>query len=256
MSMSGHAHFPSRTLASGVGLAARELAAPELGGSAALQAPDSPRTLGEAARVFVRHGSPRVLLLLTGASLAARVALASWTVWDAALCAAIYALWPVQEWLIHVFLLHFEPIRIGRRTFDFAIPIEHRAHHRDPWNLDILFIPVQGFLVSVPTLLLVFVGLLPTNELALTGLTFYLLMTLRYEWVHFLVHTRYRPKTERFRRLWRSHRLHHCKNEHYWFGVTMLSGDRLLGTSPDPATVPVSDTCRTIVTPAKEDGSS
>jgi hypothetical protein len=227
----------------------------DLGGSAALQAPDSPRTLAEAARVFVRHGSPRFLLFVTASSIAARLALGSWTAWDAAVCAGIYALWPVQEWLIHVFLLHFEPIRVGRRTFDFAIPIEHRAHHRDPWNLDILFIPVQGFLIAVPVLLLIFVGLMPTAELALTGLTFHLLMSLRYEWVHFLVHTRYRPRTERFRCLWRSHRLHHCKNEHYWFGVTMLSGDRLLRTAPDPATVPLSETCRTIVTPPKEDSS-
>ena len=37
--------------------------------------------------------------------------------------------------------------------------------------------------------------------------------------------------------LWRNHRLHHCKNEHYWFGVTMLSGDRLLGTAPAVADV-------------------
>jgi hypothetical protein len=215
-------------------------------GAAELQAPDSPRTLAEAARVFVRHGSPRFLIAAATAALAARFMLASWTIWDAALCAAIYALWPVQEWLIHVLLLHFRPIRVGRFTVDFAIPIEHRAHHRDPWNLEILFIPVQGFFVSVPMLLAIFVGLMPTMGLALTGLAFYLLMTLRYEWVHFLVHTRYRPKTERFRRLWRNHRLHHCKNENYWFGVTMLAGDRLLGTSPDPSSVPLSPTCRVL----------
>src|SRR6185436_1678758 len=112
------------------------------------------------------------------------------------------ALWPVQEWLIHVFMLHFEPIQVLGRTIDFQIPIEHRAHHRDPWNLEILFIPVQGFMVSVPLLLLIFLGLMPTASLAVTGLAFYLLMSLRYEWVHFLVHTRYRPRSEYFRRLW------------------------------------------------------
>lgn len=215
-------------------------------GASALQAPDSPRTLAEAARVFLRYGSPRFLLLATAAVLATRVALASWSPWDTALCAVIYAYWPLQEWLIHVFLLHFEPLRIGGRTIDFAIPIEHRAHHRDPWNLDILFIPVQGFFVAVPMLLLVFLGLMPTVQLAVTGLAFHLVMSLRYEWVHFLVHTRYRPRSAYFRRLWRSHRLHHCKNEHYWFGVTMLGGDRLLGTAPEPGDVPLSETCRNL----------
>src|SRR5205085_9101116 len=96
----------------------------------------------------------------------------------------------------------------------------------------------------VPLLLLIFVGLMPTAGLALTGLAFFLVMSLRYEWVHFLVHTRYRPRTEYFRRLWRNHRLHHCKNEHYWFGVTMLGGDHLLRTSPDPSSVDLSPTCR------------
>lgn len=220
-------------------------------GAATLQAPDSPRTLAEAARVFVRHGSPRVLLVATTATLVARFAIGNWTVWDAALCLVIFALWPVQEWLIHVFLLHFEPIRIFGREFDFAIPIEHRAHHRDPWNLEILFIPVQGFFISVPMLLVIFLGLMPTTGLALTGLAFYLVMSLRYEWVHFLVHTRYRPKTEYFRRLWRNHRLHHCKNEHYWFGVTMLGGDRLLRTAPEPSSVPISETCRTLGVPPR-----
>jgi hypothetical protein len=90
---------------------------------------------------------------------------------------------------------------------------------------------------------------MPAASLALTGLAFYLVMSLRYEWVHFLVHTRYRPQSEYFRRLWRSHRLHHCKNEHYWFGVTMLGGDYLLGTAPDPSDVPISETCRTLGIP-------
>jgi hypothetical protein len=215
-------------------------------GATSLQAPDSPRTLAEAARVFARHGSPRFLLLVTTTAIVVRVAMQTWTWSDAALCALIYLLWPVQEWLIHVFLLHFEPIRVGRRTFDFAIPVEHRAHHRDPWNLEILFIPVQGFCVAVPSLLLIFLGTLPSTTLAVTGLAFYLLMALRYEWVHFLVHTRYRPRSEYFRRLWRSHRLHHCKNEHYWFGVTMLGGDRLLGTAAEPGQVALSETCRTL----------
>ncbi|HYC55406.1 MAG TPA: sterol desaturase family protein [Candidatus Binatia bacterium] len=214
--------------------------------AAALSAPESPRTLAEAARVFVRHGSPRFLLTANAIVLTARAVAGGFSVWDLALCATIFALWPVQEWLIHVFILHYEPVRIGRWTLDFRVPIKHRAHHRDPWNLEILFIPVQGFFLSLPLLLLIFAGLMPTLGLALTGLSFYMLMSLRYEWVHFLVHTRYRPKSEYFKRLWRNHRLHHCKNEHYWFGVTMTGGDLLLRTSPDPTTVPLSATVRTL----------
>ena len=33
-----------------------------------------------------------------------------------------------------------------------------------------------------------------------------------------------------YRRLWRNHRLPYFQNENYWFGLTMLTGDRVLGT--------------------------
>jgi sterol desaturase/sphingolipid hydroxylase (fatty acid hydroxylase superfamily) len=80
----------------------------------------------------------------------------------------------------------------------------------------------------------------------MTGLSTVYALTLHYEWVHFLVHTRYRPTSWPYDRLWRHHRLHHCKNEHYWFGVSMLGGDRLLRTAPSSSRVPTSATCRTL----------
>ena len=71
-------------------------------------------------------------------------------------------------------------------------------------------------------------------------------MTLHYEWVHYMVHSRYKPKSAYYRRLWVNHRLHHCKNEHYWMGVTMLAGDAVLGTAKKKEEVPTSPTCRTL----------
>ena len=44
----------------------------------------------------------------------------------------------------------------------------------------------------------------------------------------------------------RNHRLHHFKNEHYWFGVTMLGADRLLRTAPQAEDVERSPTARTL----------
>ena len=68
-----------------------------------------------------------------------------------------------------------------------------------------------------------------------------------YEWVHLIVHTRYRPKGRYYRRLARNHRLHHFRNENYWLGITSNSGDRLLNTLPKHTTdVPLSDTARTL----------
>ncbi len=68
-----------------------------------------------------------------------------------------------------------------------------------------------------------------------------------YEWVHYLVHSDYRPRSRWFRHVWRNHRLHHYKNEHYWFGVaTAGTADRLLRTYPDTADVPTSPTVRAL----------
>ena len=53
-----------------------------------------------------------------------------------------------------------------------------------------------------------------------------------YEWVHLLVHTRYRPRSRYYRRLARNHRLHHFRDERSWLGVTSNLGDRLLRTYP------------------------
>ena len=70
-------------------------------------------------------------------------------------------------------------------------------------------------------------------------------MTLTYEWTHFLIHTDVRPRTPVYRALWRHHRLHHFRNENYWYGVTGRLGDRVLGTLPGKNDVPVSPTART-----------
>ncbi len=215
-------------------------------GSEDISAPSSPKSLEDCLRRFATHASPRFLVVATLAALAVRAWLGPLGLGDAALVAAIWMLWPLQEWMIHVFILHFEPIRVGRWTLDFEVPRSHRAHHLDPWNLDILFIPPQGYLLGLPAVLVVYFGLMPTPALAVTGVATHLAFSLRYEWVHFLVHTRYRPRSARFERLWRNHRLHHCKNERYWFGVSRIGGDRVLGTAPDPATVALSPTCRTL----------
>lgn len=214
--------------------------------SLAAAAADSPRTLAEAWRVFVRHGSPRIVLAALAVAVVARLAVGQWSAWDLLPVAALLAWWPVQEWLIHVFILHYKPRRVFGRTLDFAVPRKHRAHHRRPWDVAILFIPMHSFVYSLPLLVGLWFAVTPSTPLALSGLVAHLVLTAHYEWVHFLLHTRYQPRSAWYQRLWRNHRLHHFKNEHYWFGVTMLSGDRLLHTAPDMKAVPTSATCREI----------
>jgi hypothetical protein len=206
----------------------------------------SPSTIGEALPIFLRHGSPRILIASAVVAIAARLWLGAWSLWDIVPVAAVFAYWPMQEWLIHVFILHLKPVRLFGYTIDTRVPRSHRAHHRDPWNYEILFIPMHSFLYSLPINVLIWHFVTPTPALAATGILIVLLFTMHYEWVHFLVHTRVSPRTRFYQRLWRNHRLHHFKNEHYWYGVTRLEGDRWLGTDPVPETVPPSETARTL----------
>jgi hypothetical protein len=81
-----------------------------------------PRTFPDAVRVFFRHGSPRILAALVAAGLAGRLALGGFGWVDLAPLAVLMAIWPLQEWLIHVFILHYEPRRFAGRVWDFRVP--------------------------------------------------------------------------------------------------------------------------------------
>jgi hypothetical protein len=205
-----------------------------------------PDRLAPALRVFFRHASPRVLTGLVIAALGVRIGLGGWSPWDLAVVAGLLAFWPLQEWLIHVFILHYQPVSLFGRRLDFKVPQLHRAHHRDPWRVDLIFIPIHVFAYTPLAVgALVLLGL-PRPELVATGLAAYYALSLHYEWTHFLIHTHYRPRLGYYQRLARNHLLHHFRNEHYWYGVSMLQADRWLRTAPDPNAVPKSATAMTL----------
>jgi hypothetical protein len=98
---------------------------------------------------------------------------------------------------------------------------------------------------------LVLAGLLamvvmPRLDLAVTALATVVALALAYEWTHYLCHSSYRPKSRFYRRIWRYHRLHHFKNEHYWMGVTRHAADWVLHTLPRAQDVELSPTCRNL----------
>lgn len=207
--------------------------------------PGAAVTLGGTVREFLRHPSPRILVVLAAGATCARAWVGGGSAWDLAVVAGLLLFWPVQEWLIHVFLLHFRPVAWRGHTFDLDVARKHRAHHRDPGHTKLVFIPLRVYFL-VPLQVAFWLLVFP-SPMGLTGLAFNYVLSLHYEWTHFMVHSRYQPRTGFYRRLWRNHRLHHFKNEQHWYGVTALSGDRLFGTSGDPASVPLSPTCRTIL---------
>lgn len=198
------------------------------------------RNLPEAFAEFGSHAAPRILAAEVAVLLVARSLLGHWTLTDTVVVAVLVAFQPFSEWLIHVFVLHC-PADGGRR--DRLAGYSHRRHHEDPRDLRFQFIhPYTLYGGMVFNLILL--AALRANA-AVTGVLVAAVLTLVYEWVHFLIHTDYAPKHELYRRLHRAHRLHHFRNEKYWLGVTARTGDRVLGTNPRKEDVEVSPTAKT-----------
>jgi len=214
----------------------------ELDGSMA--AADSPSTLDGALRYFVLATTAQVLIFLMMSAAAVRIYLGGWSWTDPALALAIAALWPLQEWYLHKAVLHQPPLRFGKHVWEPPHVRRHRLHHLEPWRLDLTLLPLYVHALA-PVVVFAAVMLLPAT-LAATAVAAYFAMALQYEWIHFLVHTRYRPRGRIYRSLWRNHRLHHFKNEAYWFGFTVATVDEWFGTAPDPRDVATSPTARTL----------
>jgi len=216
-----------------------------------MRPPDTlPRDARTAFRTFVAHASPQLIALFVAVLGGWRLALGNFGWADAFVALAIVAYFPLNEWLIHVFMLHYRPRKLFGRTVDFYLPITHRRHHADPWNLKWVFIPRHVHLWTLPASALILWVLWPVKELALTGLTVYLLLGLHYEWVHFLSHVPWCPSGtvigNYYQRRVREHRYHHFRNENYWWGVSMGLGDRLLRTAPPVDEVGRSGTTSTL----------
>jgi hypothetical protein len=202
-------------------------------------------TLGAISAQFFRLIGPRILLLVLIAACAVRLSLGSWNLWDAAVVLSVVAFWPLQEWLVHVFLLHLKPTTLFGRHFDPIVSRNHRNHHRNPWDPELGITPSHIIWMYTAGLPAIWSLALPLPQ-ALTGVAIYFVLALNYEWVHYLIHTSYAPHSRLYRRLWLNHRLHHFKNEQYWYGVTMLSGDWLLLTRPKAQDANRSETCLTL----------
>ncbi len=204
-------------------------------------------TLSDAGREFWKHPSPWMLGVMQVAAVVARVIVGDWQITDVLVPLVMLALFPFYEWTIHVCVLHWRPKRLGRLTIDSLLAREHRAHHVEPRSIPLIFIPTKSLLWVIPLTVALAVFAFPRLPMGLTYLVFSGMLGLGYEWTHYLIHTDYKPKTRVYRAIWRNHRRHHFKNEHYWFTVTSSgTADRVLGTYPDQATAATSPTAKNL----------
>ncbi len=129
----------------------------------------------------------------------------------------------VSEYTTHRFMLHAPPQR-----HPFVRKLQHRLHydhHVDPARLDLLFLPLW-FAVPVAALTFgIYFAVTRSWSVSATLLLGSLLGLLWYEWVHFVAHIPFVPKTPFGRWIKKYHLWHHFKNERMWFGVTNPSMD-------------------------------
>ncbi|MDP2343980.1 MAG: sterol desaturase family protein [Deltaproteobacteria bacterium] len=209
-----------------------------------LDSPTARSSLTAQAAHFFTYASPLILLVNALGLLTARVAVGGLQWLDAPVLVVTAAWWPLQEWLFHRVLLHMKPRRVLGMKLDPVFARAHRAHHRRPWIVEQTLIPVGTLAVLVPAQALWL--LVPSEPLALTAAATYAASALLYEWIHYLCHSHFVPRSTYYRRIHRNHRLHHFKNERFWFSFTVPSVDTLFGTDPAAEAVPISDTVRTL----------
>lgn len=212
-----------------------------------MRPPDTlPKDFGAALKLFASHPSGQLITLFIAVTGFWRLMLGEFGWGDLIVAAALVAYFPFNEWLIHVFMLHYKPKIIFSHTIDFYLTKTHRRHHADPWNTKWVFIPRHVHFWTPVISALILWALWPWKELALTGLTVYLLLGLHYEWVHMLAHIPWCPNSAYYQRRVREHRYHHFRNENYWWGVSMGLGDRVFGTAPEVTDVGRSGTTSTL----------
>ena len=71
-------------------------------------------------------------------------------------------------------------------------------------------------------------------------------MAVCYEWSALPDPLRLQAQARAYRHLYSNHRLHHFRNEKYWFGITNTLGDRVHADRPDKEDVPVSPTAKNL----------
>lgn len=205
-------------------------------------------------RFLVTRPSARALGVAIIVLGAARVVVGGYGRGDVIAIVATLAMTGTVEWIIHKYLLH-APLD-SWATRKLGTGTGHHRHHLDPTDPEWLllggldaavFVTMFGAVTAAWSVPLMWI----TDSSILGGfLTAWLCAAIglfHYEFVHLMVHTRYRPRTRFYKGLARHHRLHHYRNEHSWLGVTSNTGDRLLRTLPKHKTdVPLSDTARTL----------
>ncbi|MCF3947006.1 sterol desaturase family protein [Acidiphilium sp. AL] len=192
---------------------------------------------------FLKHGSNTALL----AALAVWGGLALADVWPVHPGFIVLGgvLFFLSEYGYHRFAFHAKPMR----AVPFILRLQHRLHydhHVEPDRLDLLFLPLWFLIPNLAVTGGLVALIWPNLSVVASIIAGAMLAILYYEWVHYVAHIPYRPRTRWGRWIKKYHLWHHFKNERLWFGVTNPSFDLAMRTYARPDDVARSATTRNI----------
>ena len=128
-----------------------------------------------------------------------------------------------SEYTTHRYLLHAKP---SKNRFIHGLQRRlHYDHHVEPAKLELLFLPPWALVPTLAVYAALYAALTRNRDTVASLVMGNLLGLLYYEWVHYVAHIPYRPRTPVGRWMKKYHLWHHFKNEHLWFGVTNPSMD-------------------------------
>ena len=189
--------------------------------------------------VFLRHGG--VAALLGGVLIEGLAFLSGRIGPNLAMILLGALLFYLSEYGMHRFAFHAPPL-----PWPVLRKLQHRLHydhHVEPNRLDLLFLPLW-FLVPNLAAATALVALVFGAEPSLSALFGMMLAILHYEWVHFVAHIPYQPRTRFGRWLKQYHLRHHFISEKHWFGVSNPTLDGVFGTFHGPDATAKSSTVR------------
>ncbi len=173
---------------------------------------------------FFRHGSNA---LLFGALAVLAASFAEHAFPFAPFAALVGALvFFTSEYSTHRFLFHARPSKAN-----WILKLQHRLHydhHIDPPKLELLFLPWWFVIPTGLAYFALYFAIARDVGIALSLIFGTFLGLAFYEWVHYVAHVPFVPKTAMGRYMKKYHLWHHFKNEHLWFGVTNPAMDRVM----------------------------
>ncbi len=198
---------------------------------------------------FLKDIGPPLVVLTISAFISTRIQLLATTpfsITELSIFSSAILLWWVQEYIFHRVLLHSPFNWIGKSI--------HATHHdKDYFHISID--PPALLLGWLFTAHFLIKGILPQYHLCLTATIGYSLAGLVYEWSHYIVHTKVKPrlipktcpsyKELSFVERWivqplmrgyaktrDNHIRHHLIDDRYWYAFSVVEMDDLFGTNP------------------------